>query len=158
MTGAVDPYGASTPSCWAAFNELLAGDFADWQPIRHRLTVDAYMAQHPNFATPSGRRSVLTHLVGLHAALELELAPQAIGKLLGSVFPDKSDRDVPALEPVPDLTAITAEHVVSATSAEDHERRNRAWATSVWRAWERHHPTVRALAEQASLRSRRPGR
>jgi hypothetical protein len=155
ISGAVDPYGASTPSCWAAFNEVLVRDFSAWQPLRHRLTVDAYMAQHPSFATPSGRRSVLTHLVGLHAALELQLAPKVIGRLLGAAFPDKSDRAVPALEPIPDLTAITVAHLSSAVCADDHDRLNREWAASVWQAWHRHHSAVRALAEQASRRAPR---
>lgn len=156
VDGPVDPYGGASASCWAAFNEILAGDFAEWQPMRHRLTVDAYMAQHPCSDTPSGRRSVLTHLVGLCAALERELPSQSIGRLLGSVFPDKSDREVPALHPVPDLTESTVEHLLSATGADDYDRRTLAWATSVWRAWNEHHAVVRALADEASDRSVRP--
>lgn len=151
VSGAADPYGGASAACWAAFSELLAGDYSHWRPARHRLTVDAYMAQHPGYATPGGRRSVQVHLVGLHLALERELAPPQIGRILGAIFPDKS-QDVEALEPVPELAGLTVEHVLLAPP-EVQDARTIEWATAVWRAWCLHHGRIRKLAEAASARA-----
>lgn len=150
--GTADPYGGASAACWAAFNELLAGDYSDWRPARHQLTVDAYMAQHPGYATPGGRRSVQVHLVGLYLALERELAPPQIGRILGAIFPDKS-KDVEALQPVPELARLTVEHVLMAPP-ERQDARAIEWATAVWRAWEAHHGRIRKLAEAASARAK----
>src|SRR4051812_10059612 len=103
-TGTVtDPYGAATPSCWAAFGRLLEGDYSEWQPARHRLTVDAYMAQHPSVTSFAGRRSVLAHLVGLWLTLDRKMAPAQVGPILGQVFPDKRLAP-PELAPIPPLS------------------------------------------------------
>jgi hypothetical protein len=140
-----DPYGAATPSCWAAFGRLLEGDYSRWQPRRHRLTVDAYMAQHPAVTTPSGRRSVLVHLIGLWLTLERNLAPAQVGPILGKVFPDKRLAP-PELAPIPPLSGSNLAQVLE---AEDQEARVEAWARFVWEAWRPHHPLVMSLALDA---------
>lgn len=153
IDGSTDPYGGATASCWGAFQVLLGGDYADWRPLRHRLTVDAYMAQHPGFGTAGGRRSVLTHLVGLELALEHQLPPKEIGPVLGRVFPDKSDRDVPAPLPVPALDAVNIESVLAAGTPEAHDEQVLIWATAVWQAWQPHHERIRALSRAALARA-----
>jgi hypothetical protein len=153
IDGPLDPYGGASASCWAAFQELLVGDYTTWRPLRHRLTVDAYMSQHPGFATVGGRRSVLTHLVGLQLALEDQLPPASIGPILGCVFPDKSDRDVPAPLPIPRLDTVNIDSVIGARTPEAHDERVTAWATAVWQAWAPHHERVRALTQAAIARA-----
>jgi Family of unknown function (DUF5946) len=106
--GPCDPYGGSSPACWATFNEVALKDYGEYQyPEVHRLIVDAYMSQHATFATPAARRSVGVHLVGLHLVLELGMRGAAVGRTLGQVFPAK--RDVPSLAPKPLPGPMTSE-------------------------------------------------
>jgi len=146
-TGDVDPYGGATPACWAAFGALLAGDYSAWQPRRHRLTVDAYMAQHPGYGSAGGRRSVLVHLVGLWLTLERGVPPQEAGPILGLVFPDKGTAP-PEARPVPDLAGLNVAQVLDARP-EEQEARVEAWARFVWGAWQPHHALVLRLADAA---------
>ncbi len=158
VTGAVDPYGASTPACWAAFGQLLAADDSGWQPHRHRLTVDAYMAQHPGFGSPGGRRSALIHLVGLWLALERQVPAGQVRPILGLVFPDKQAVP-PEVVPIPALSGLNVASVLDA-APEAHEARVEAWARFVWGAWRPHHELVVRLAGEAleRVQKKRPSR
>jgi len=154
--GPCDPYSGSSAACWAAFNQVAAKDYGEYRyPAVHQLIVDAYMSQHATFVTPAARRSVLVHLVGLHLAFERGLERAAIGRVLGQVFPDK--RDVPPLTPKPPPGPLTIAWVLAAGDVEDHARRGRAWALSVWTAWADHHGQIRSLAEQALARGDHAG-
>ncbi len=151
VDGPTDPYGGASAACWAAFNDVTLKDYGEYRyPAVHRLIVDAYMAQHPNFATPSGRRSVAVHLVGLHLALERKLDGAVIARAMGQVFPAKPD--IAPLEPVPPLGALTIEHVHSAGNLEEHTARATEWATAVHRAWSPHRTRVVEWAEAALKR------
>jgi hypothetical protein len=143
VDGPVDPYDASSPSCWEMFGSLhLMGT--------SQLAVDTYMAQHPGVATPAGRRSVLTHLVGLHLALHDRESPERIRKVLGVVFPGTTT-DVPGLRNAPDLRGLTVADVVGAPPR-DRGARETDWACWVWDAWSAEHPRVLELAELARRR------
>ena len=149
--GATDPYGGASPACWASFGEVIARDFGEYRyPDVHRLIVDAYMAQHPGFATAAGRRSVVVHLVGLYLVLAKGFPSQDIGPVLGLVFRDK--RDAAPLTPVPFLGERTIADVQAARDLAEHARAGRAWADAVWRAWSPHHPTIIAFADAALAR------
>jgi hypothetical protein len=144
VDGPTDPYSAASPACWEAFGRLhLVGS--------SQLSVDTYMAQHPGLATPAGRRSVLTHLVGLHLALDEAESPDAVRRALGRVFPDKRS-DPPEISPVPDLRGTTVADVLGAPPGERAARETQ-WAWSVWAAWSGEHARVVALAGRA-LRAR----
>jgi hypothetical protein len=148
VEGPCDPYGGSSPACWATFNAVTVKEFGEYQyPDVHRLIVDAYMTQHAVFTTPSARRSVVVHLVGLHLAFERGMKGPMVGRTMGQVFPDK--RDPPALSPKPPPGPLTIASVLAARDVEDHDRRGRAWAQSVWTAWAPHHARIRAFADQA---------
>lgn len=143
VAGPVDPYGASSASCWAMFAGILPEDAS-------ALVVDTYMAQHPGLSTDAGRRSVIVHLVGLWWALERGIPPHRRVRMLGLVFPDKRTPP-PVLHPVPDLCGIHVGHLAEATP---HARvaQAEAWAWFVWRAWRESHPTVIRLGEAALRR------
>jgi hypothetical protein len=142
--GATDPYGGASPACWAIFGEVLARDFGEYRyPAAHRLVVDAYLAQHPGFATAAGRRSVAVHLVGLHCVLDKGMAGDELRRTLAGVFPDK--RDILPFEPVPRLDAVNVAFVHAARDVEEHAERAKVWATAVWQAWAPHHPRVLQL-------------
>jgi hypothetical protein len=153
--GPCDPYGGSSPACWATFNAITAKDYGEYQyPEVHRLIVDAYMSQHATFATPAARRSVVVHLVGLCLVLERGMKGAIVGRTLGQLFPDK--RDVPPLVPKPPPGSLTIASLVAAANVEDHDRRGRAWALSVWTEWAPHHVRIRAFADEALTRRRTP--
>jgi hypothetical protein len=136
---------------------VTARDYGEYRyPAVHQLIVDAYMSQHAAFATPAARRSVVVHLVGLHLAFERALQGAEIGRVLGQIFPDK--RDLPALTPKPPPGPLTIASVLAAGNLEDHARRGRAWALSVWTGWAAHHAHIRSLAEQALARRDGPRR
>jgi uncharacterized protein DUF5946 len=149
VDGPTDPYAGASPACWAMFSEVCARDYGEYRyPDVHRLIVDAYMAQHPGYATPAGRRSVAVHLVALCCTFEEGMANKDVLRVLSAgVFPDK--RDTPALEPVPPPGPITIAHVHAATSLEEHVARARGFARAVWEAWTPHHPRIRALRPAA---------
>lgn len=149
--GPCDPYGGSSPGCWATFNGVLAKDYGEYHyPEVHQLIVDAYMSQHATFGTPAARRSVVVHLVGLHLVFERGLQRPVIGRTLGPIFPDK--RDVAALVPKPPPGPLTIASVAAASSLEEHDRRGRAWALAVWNSWAPHHELIRAVAAEALAR------
>jgi len=151
--GPCDPYGGSSPACWSTFNAITAKDYGEYRyPEVHRLIVDAYMSQHATFATPAARRSVVVHLVGLYLVLERGMKGPVVGRTLGQVFPDKR-RAPPSLAPTPTHGALTVASLLEAVSAEDHDRRGRAWAQSVWTLWAREHARIRALATEALART-----
>ncbi len=46
--GPTHRYLGASPGCWAVYGEVLAKEYSDAAYYRvHRLTVDAYSAQHP---------------------------------------------------------------------------------------------------------------
>jgi hypothetical protein len=153
IDGAADPYAGASPACWAVFGQVTARDYGEFQyPDVHRLIVDAYMSQHPGFATPAGRRSVVVHLVGLLLVLERGAAGRAVGEIMGNVFPDK--RDIAPLEPVPWLGELTVASLLDAPDLTAHSQRARRWAEAVWRAWAPFHEQIRAFADEAVASSR----
>jgi hypothetical protein len=123
-------------------------------PEVHRLIVDAYMSQHATFATRAGRRSVVVHLVSLFLVLERGMNEAAVRRTLGRVYPDK--RDVPSLAPTPLPGPLTIASVLAAANFEDHDRRGRAWALSVWTVWAAHHEWIQSLAKEALAHRRVP--
>jgi hypothetical protein len=145
VDGPTDPYHASSPACWEAFGNLdLVG--------ASQLAVDTYMAQHPGIATSAGRRSVFTHLVGLHLALHAAENPSRIRQLLGVVFPDKG-LEAPSIDEVPDLRGLTVCEVLAA-APEARDARQTDWAGFVWDAWSAEHDCVADLVQMARLRLR----
>jgi hypothetical protein len=150
--GQTDPYGGASPACWAIFQQVLVRDYGEFQyPAVHPQIVDAYMAQHPGYATAAGRRSVAVHLVGLCLAVERGLDQAHVRRIMTSVFPGKPD--LAPLAPVPDLREITVASMTGATDLEDHAARARTWAEAVWRAWIPFHARVRAWADDAAARA-----
>lgn len=148
VSGPTDPYGASSPACWEAFGKLhLIG--------ASQLAVDTYMAQHPNVATSAGRRSVLTHLVGLQLALLDSEDPSRIRQVLGVVFPDKG-LEPPRIRDIPDLSGLTVGDVLAA-GPNAAATRQTDWARFVWAAWSSQHERVSELVRMAWLRLRRDG-
>jgi hypothetical protein len=143
--GPVHPYLGGSASCWALYGEILAREYSDPRYMRvHRLTVDAYAAQHPGEAERRSIQSVWVHLAGLFLTLEKGLPPEAVTRVIASIT--RGSHALPWLEP-PRSYAVTVADAVLAADEDMHARIVRRWAQDVWDAWTVHQAPVRALAE-----------
>jgi len=145
VEGATHPYIGASAGCWAIFGQILAKEYGEYYyPAVHRVTVDAYAAQHPG--TPSRRsiQSVAIHLLSLHLILERGFpSPQATEAIRKAL--EHAERFV-WLDPPPSLGTITVLDVRKARDIAEHERLVWQWARSVWAAWSSHHETIRQWA------------
>lgn len=142
-------YIGASSGCWSKFGELLAKEFSDGRYGKvHRLTVDAYAAQHPGIPSPQSVRSVAIHLMALCLVLDRR-APVAAAdramKVLG-----RRDQDLWWLDPPRTLGTTTVLDVIEAVGADDHADKVHRWAAEVWNAWAVHHDTVRAWLDRAT--------
>lgn len=148
VAGPTHRYLASSPGCWAAYGEVLAREYSD--PVymdMHRLTVDAYAAQHPGQAGPQTIKSVGIHLIRLCLLLEQGLAMSQANDAMLAINHVK--HQFTWLTPPPTMGAITAADALNATTVEEHKAAVRLWATEVWAAWSPHHDTIRAWAPES---------
>ncbi|PRX95482.1 DUF5946 family protein [Allonocardiopsis opalescens] len=135
------------PACWRAYVRLLARGYRDADyASAQRLTVDAYVCQHPHGTPMASAEQVTVHLMALCQVLERELSPVAATRWM--VAHRRSGAPLEALA-APQLSGtLTVEHPLSAADAEAHHAAVRAWAWSVWDAWKAHHATIRALLDR----------
>jgi hypothetical protein len=156
MEGPTHLYMESSPGCWAVYGEVLAREYSNVAFSQtHRMTVDAYAAQHPGHPSPQSIQSVAGHLIRLclllEHGLEIERANAAMLKAI------ESKKKFVWLTPPPSRGALTVLYVHPASSVEDHVQRVRAWAGSVWAAWAPHHDQIRQwLPVEFDSRKRRP--
>ena len=147
VDGPTHPYLGASPGCWAVYGEVLEKEYGEYHyPPVHRLTVDAYAAQHPG--TPSRRsiQSVAVHLISLYVVLERNYDPHRATQLIRRA--STGQQDFVWLEPPASLGAITVLDVREAKDLAEHTERVERWARSVWEAWAPHHETVRKWAGQ----------
>ncbi len=149
VAGPSHPYIGAATGCWALYGEVLAREYGELRyPEVHRLTVDAYAAQHPGVPSRRSIQSVAVHLVSLHLVLERGFngarATAAIRRVLAA------RPTLVWLEPPARLGAGTVADIVAARTAAEHESRVRRWAAAVWTAWAPHHGTVRGWAAPAA--------
>ena len=143
------PYLGASPACWALYGEVLAREYGDPAFMAaHRLTVDAYAAQHPGRPERRTIQSINLHLVALHLSLERRLEPGFIARAIGVLT--REEATLQWLEPPSFLGEMTVADVAAASTPEEHGRLVAAWACSVWRAWAPHQGRVIALAERAA--------
>ncbi len=152
VDGPVHWYLESSPSCWAAYGELLAREYGDpaFREV-HRLTVDAYAVQHPGRPTPQSIQSVTVHLISLYAVLERGFSNRAALALIRRCA---SRADFRWLEPPASRGDLTVASVLEARTADAHAQAVRAWARSAWGAWSEHHAQVALWFQQAARAER----
>ena len=150
------PYLGASASCWSLFNVLLAREYASPALMRsvHRLTVDAYAAQHPGQQERRTIQSVWVHLVGLHLVLERGMANDFATHTIGALT--KRADTLVWLEPPGTLGPITVKNIVDAHDSAPHEEAIRRWARSVWDAWKPHHTAIQTISSE--LLATRPRR
>ena len=147
VDGPTHPYMLSSPGCWAAYGEVLAREYADYAGFSgvHRLTVDAFAAQHPHSPSAENTRSVGFHLCRLCLLLERGLDAGRANAAMVAIAAHKS-RFVPLPLPAV-LGAITVAHVCAARGCKEHREAVRRWAASVWQAWAPCHSVVRGWVD-----------
>ena len=149
--GSTHPYLGGSASCWALFGEVLAREYSSPTRMKvHRLTVDAYAAQHPGQPERRTIQSVWVHLVGLHLVLDRGVAHRFARRVLSAVA-EEGDR-LAWLPPPPDLGAVTVADVARATDDAAHAVEVQRWAAAVWAAWRPHHGTIAAISERITTR------
>ena len=116
----------------------------------HRLTVDAYVAQHPGVPERRSIQSIWVHLVGLYLTIERDLSPDFARRVIGALTGEAEGFEW--LTPPGDLGAITVADAVRANDPEQHARLIRAWAQAVWTAWQPHHLAVATVADRTAAR------
>ena len=134
--------------CQRLFDEVIAREFGDFRYAReHRLTVDAYSLQHPDEYMRSAK-SYAAHLTGAYVAIEVGSAGEANRAiqqwLSGSKALHRPDHPEPGQR-----GTLTVLHVYMAADPDDHLRRVREWATSVWAAWGTYRPIAKQWTEEA---------
>ena len=142
IEGPTHRYMESSPGCWAVYGQVLAREYSDVTfSTNHRLTVDAYAAQHPGQPSPQSIQSVCLHLVSLQLVLERDVDQSTATDILQQLAARKEK--FRWLEPPDLLGELTVNHVLAATTATEHRQAVIEWANSVWRAWVAHHAVIR---------------
>lgn len=142
-------YIGASPSCWNLYGDLLAREFGDPAFMRmHRLTVDAYCAQHPGVPERRSIQSISVHLVGLHLSLDRDLESDFVRRVIGVAADTLSSRLV-WFDPPETFGGSTLRDVLAAMSAEEHRDLVTDWAKSVWDSWRAAHGAVAKLADEA---------
>lgn len=148
VAGPTHRYMTSSSGCWAAYGEVLAREYSD--PVymdMHRLTVDAYAAQHPGQPSPQSIKSVGVHLIRLCLLLEGGLAMAQANDAMLAI--NRTKHQFTWLTPPPTLGAMTVADVRDAAAVDEHKERVGLWAADVWAAWSPHHATIRAWVPYA---------
>ena len=134
--------------CLRLFEEILAREFSDYRYGRiHRLTVDAYSLQHPDKYMRSGK-SFAAHLTGMWAALEGADALES-NRVVQKWLSTNPQVEKPTR--LPERRGdLTINYIHDAADANEHVRRVREWARSVWGAWSEFHDLARRLVDEAA--------
>ena len=148
IEGPTHAYFGANAGCWKAYCEILEKEYSNPLYMKvHRLTVDAYAAQHPGKKEPRAAQSVNVHFVALYLILEkqksFEVATKALGRLV-----EKKNHKFTWLPPPEIIGDLNVTDVGSATTPEEHSQRVHAWAKSVWQAWHLHHKEIETLARE----------
>lgn len=144
-------YLPQSPGCWKLYTDVLAKEYGEWNyPDIHRLTVDAYAAQHPTLEpNPKSGQSVTVHLIAIYFALEKKMSSKEITKKISDIVTlHKGKFDW--LEIPPNLGSITISDVHKARNFTEHEEIVTQWAHSVWDAWGEYHTTIIELANMCN--------
>lgn len=150
-SGSAHPYLGASPSCWALYGEVLAREYASPELMQvHRLTVDAYAAQHPGHPDRRSIQSVWVHLAGLYLMLERNLSHDFARRVIGSIAALREPLEW--LAPPENLGSVTVVQAYRAFDPDEHRAAIHQWADSVWRAWQPRHKAIALIADRAAAR------
>jgi hypothetical protein len=140
------PVAGGRAGCQALFEEVGLRAFSDARyGAVHRLVVDAYAMQHPEPYCHSAK-SYAAHLTGLCCGVERGGNP-GVYRAINQWLNGKAPIDKPQVLTSRGQLTIANLRVVS--SAEEHIKRAREWAKSVWEAYGAQHELARQWIEAA---------
>ena len=146
VDGPTHAYIGGSPGCWAAFGDLALHELELGIAGPERLSIHAYMVQHPGNRGRRQAQSVGVHLMVLGLVLERGAsAAEAVGSMAGWL---RGRPEVRWLDPPERAAPITIGDLPATPDRGGHEAAVRAWAGAVWAAWSAHHPTVRRWLDQ----------
>ncbi|MDP9346420.1 MAG: DUF5946 family protein [Actinomycetota bacterium] len=135
-------YIGASAACWELYGEVLTREYGAYAThANHRVSVDAYAAQHPGADGPQARRSVAMHLMRLCLVYERGMRPAAGREMAPLLLAQPPD--LAWLRPPADRGAVTVAAVAAAAGPDEHLVRVDDWGRAVWGAWAGHHATVR---------------
>jgi len=144
VDGPTHAYMTSSPACWAAFNAVIAREFADPALMTvHRLSVDAWAVQHPGDGSRRAIQSVGLHLARLWVQLDRGLTGEAANTAMLGFARRKGEL---AALPPRSAYAMTVADVVGAEQRDAHLAAVRRWSGSVWADWSDQHAFIRRWA------------
>lgn len=148
VDGPTHAYMTSSSACWAAFNAVIAREFADpaLMPV-HRLSVDAWAVQHPGDGSRRAVQSVGLHLARLWVQLERGQSGPAANAAMLNFASRKAE--LPELPPRP-AYAMTVADVVDQEQPDAHAASVRRWAEATWADWSDQHDFIRRWATASS--------
>jgi hypothetical protein len=155
IAGPVHKYLASAPGCWNMYGEILAKEYAveNYDPILHRITVDAYAVQHPGVPSKQTINSANFHLIRLYSIYEKDLDPAHASTIMKNVSESKElHTQFKWLDPPSFDSTINVADVIQAKDLDEHKKIFMKWGQSVWNAWkEKHGNVIKELSEQIHL-------
>ncbi|HYI42034.1 MAG TPA: DUF5946 family protein [Sphingomicrobium sp.] len=144
LDGPTHAYMTSSPACWHAFGLVLEREYSSPELMKvHRLTVDAWAAQHPGDGSRRAIQSVGLHLARLMIQLEEGLSGDEANAAMLRFANRKST--LPELAP-PAAFSITVDRIVDATGPSEHRQAVRRWAEATWADWAHQHQFIRDWA------------
>jgi len=146
IDGATHAYLPAPAGCWLKFNEVLTKEFSHseyWKA--HRLTVDAYCAQHASGNDRRQIQSVAIHLVALYLNFEKHHSNQQIAQSM-DVLIKWHKGQFPKLDKPSFAGQLNVSSLSTASTADEHYSLSLNWAQSVWQAWDHEHETIAKLA------------
>ncbi len=134
--------------CQALFNQMTAQAFSDVNYFaQHRLVVDCYSLQHPEFYCASAK-SYVAHLTGLCAAIDYENKNEidiTVRRWLdGKVEMDKLKVLAPCSRGTRTIT-----HLQSASNPLEHKKLVYEWARNIWQAYSELHDAAQTFIAAA---------
>lgn len=148
IDGPTHAYVGGSAGCWAAFGELGVRELELGILGPHRLSVHAYMAQHPGQQGRRQAQSVGVHLMVLAAVLERGLSvADAVAAMPGWL---RGEPIWAWLEPPTGPYDATIKDVALAAGRPELEAAVHRWAEAVWAGWSDHQATVRRWLDQGS--------
>lgn len=143
IDGPVHRYMKSSAGCWSVYGEVLAREYIDPSYFEvHRLTVDAYAAQHPGSMDRQSVQSVGFHLIRLSLFFEHQLTVAKANNLMLEAV--KIKHSFFWLKPPVSVGSITVADIAKTAGAVEHKAAVLSWAENVWNAWSFHHDTIKS--------------
>jgi Family of unknown function (DUF5946) len=138
----------ASAACWALYGQLLVREYSLAVSRRvHRLTVSAYVAQHPATSPRQPIKHMSLHLIELCLLVDHSTPDHQATKLLATIL--ETPPDLRWLEPPAPNGTVTVSDVLAARTRDAHRLIVERWARSVWNAWSPHHATLRAWIERS---------